>query len=180
MTLRDVGSLRRAYHEVHAAGSHTRAEWLQKLEDQGFMCCWCGKKLRDKKGNSRATKDHLQPISRGGRNDIANIAAACRPCNSRKRDRTAEEYSALLLSEGKRIPTVCTVTAFKEELIFSRSLPPEVTQFTDQIPEKKFPSRPDHYWKERRAFLRWQVRQLAKDEGASLVLKGIDLQERKA
>lgn len=33
------------------------------------------------------TKDHIVPVSRGGRNDAANLQVLCRPCNSRKHDR---------------------------------------------------------------------------------------------
>lgn len=35
--------------------------------------------------------DHILPRSRGGENIWENVAAACRPCNLRKRDRTPEE-----------------------------------------------------------------------------------------
>lgn len=35
--------------------------------------------------------DHVHPRSRGGPNTWENVAAACRPCNMGKRDRTPEE-----------------------------------------------------------------------------------------
>ena len=35
--------------------------------------------------------DHVMPRSRGGRNEWENVAAACRPCNLHKRDRTPDE-----------------------------------------------------------------------------------------
>jgi 5-methylcytosine-specific restriction endonuclease McrA len=35
--------------------------------------------------------DHVLPRSRGGEHAWENVAAACRPCNLRKRDRTPEE-----------------------------------------------------------------------------------------
>jgi 5-methylcytosine-specific restriction endonuclease McrA len=35
--------------------------------------------------------DHVMPRSRGGEHIWENVAAACRPCNLRKRDRTPDE-----------------------------------------------------------------------------------------
>lgn len=34
------------------------------------------------------TKDHVVPYSQGGTDDISNFRPACRPCNSRRQDRT--------------------------------------------------------------------------------------------
>jgi 5-methylcytosine-specific restriction endonuclease McrA len=41
--------------------------------------------------------DHVLPRSRGGEHVWHNVAAACRPCNLRKRDRTPEEAGMHLL-----------------------------------------------------------------------------------
>ena len=35
--------------------------------------------------------DHIFPRSRGGQHEWENVAAACRPCNLKKRDRTPQE-----------------------------------------------------------------------------------------
>lgn len=43
--------------------------------------------------------DHVIPRSRGGQNAWENVAAACRPCNLRKRDRTPDEA-------GMRLATI--------------------------------------------------------------------------
>ncbi len=40
------------------------------------------------------TIEHLTPIIRGGRHDLDNIDFAHRACNTRKRDKTLEEYRA--------------------------------------------------------------------------------------
>lgn len=50
---------------------------------QGGYCAICANPFRD-----TATVDHIHPVSLGGSNDIANLQAACMPCNSFKRDRT--------------------------------------------------------------------------------------------
>lgn len=49
----------------------------------GHSCQYCGAPAD--------SIDHVIPRSRGGRNAWDNVAAACRPCNLRKRDRTPDE-----------------------------------------------------------------------------------------
>jgi 5-methylcytosine-specific restriction endonuclease McrA len=45
--------------------------------------------------------DHVVPRSRGGMHTWENVVAACRPCNSRKRDRLLEETSFVLRTRPK-------------------------------------------------------------------------------
>lgn len=47
--------------------------------------------------------DHVVPRSRGGQHTWENVAAACRPCNLRKRDRTPAEAS-MALTRPPRAP----------------------------------------------------------------------------
>lgn len=47
--------------------------------------------------------DHVMPRSRGGRNEWENVAAACRPCNLHKRDRTPDEAD-MRLERAPRAP----------------------------------------------------------------------------
>jgi len=42
-------------------------------------------------GASAENIDHVIPKSRGGAHSWENVVASCRPCNSRKRDRSPEE-----------------------------------------------------------------------------------------
>lgn len=39
--------------------------------------------------------DHTVPVSRGGDNDSYNLVWSCKSCNSRKRDKTLEEYAVI-------------------------------------------------------------------------------------
>ncbi|MEO6570813.1 MAG: HNH endonuclease, partial [Ilumatobacteraceae bacterium] len=48
-------------------------------------------------GDRADSIDHVVPRSRGGRDDWDNLAAACRACNSEKRDRTPEEAGMRLV-----------------------------------------------------------------------------------
>jgi 5-methylcytosine-specific restriction endonuclease McrA len=47
--------------------------------------------------------DHVMPRSRGGEHVWENVAASCRPCNLRKRDRTPEE-AGMPLARPPRAP----------------------------------------------------------------------------
>jgi 5-methylcytosine-specific restriction endonuclease McrA len=47
--------------------------------------------------------DHIFPRSRGGQHEWENVAAACRPCNLKKRDRTPQE-AGMRLARPPRAP----------------------------------------------------------------------------
>lgn len=47
-------------------------------------------------GNRAESIDHVTPRSRGGPHTWENVVAACRPCNSKKRDRLLSEISMRL------------------------------------------------------------------------------------
>lgn len=61
----------------------------------GHRCQYCG--------GAADSIDHVIPRSRGGRHVWDNVAAACRPCNLRKRDRTPEE-AGMRLASIPRVP----------------------------------------------------------------------------
>jgi 5-methylcytosine-specific restriction endonuclease McrA len=54
-----------------------------------YRCQYCGRQAD--------SIDHVVPRSRGGRDVWDNLAAACRPCNSAKRDRTPDEAGMRLI-----------------------------------------------------------------------------------
>lgn len=56
-------------------------EWKECLIYFGGECAYCGGTPR--KGQ-RLTRDHLEPISKGGRTIQSNIVPACASCNSSK------------------------------------------------------------------------------------------------
>lgn len=57
------------------------------------VCAYCGQRypLRD------LSRDHVVPVSRGGRNVWTNVVTACRSCNTCKSDRLPEEAGMSLL-----------------------------------------------------------------------------------
>lgn len=60
----------------------------------GYMCMYCGGKFPD----FQLTRDHVIPLSRGGRDRWSNVVTACRQCNTRKGGRTPEQAHMPLLA----------------------------------------------------------------------------------
>ena len=57
-------------------------------------CMYCGSTLPA----GLLTRDHIVPLSRGGRDVWENVVAACRPCNQRKDDQLLREAGMRLLA----------------------------------------------------------------------------------
>jgi hypothetical protein len=57
------------------------------------MCAYCGSEYN----YFRLTRDHIRPLSRGGRDTWMNVVTACRQCNGQKRNRMPEEAGIELL-----------------------------------------------------------------------------------
>jgi 5-methylcytosine-specific restriction endonuclease McrA len=82
----------------HGAGGWHGIEDVKRLYDeQGGRCFYCGKELQDK-----YELDHKTPLSRGGTEWPENLCCACELCNSRKQQRTAEEFTEYLNSLRRR------------------------------------------------------------------------------
>ncbi len=58
------------------------------------LCLYCGREHADKE----LTRDHVLPISRGGRDIWANVVSSCKRCNTRKGCKTPEEANMRLLA----------------------------------------------------------------------------------
>jgi hypothetical protein len=64
------------------------------MEREGGRCFYCLRKLND----SNRTFDHVAP-SPGGDESYRNVVAACRRCNTRKGDSSAEDLLRVLYRE---------------------------------------------------------------------------------
>lgn len=62
-------------------------------------CWYCGSELAP---FSSWEVEHQIPRSKGGANDLSNLVAACRQCNSRKSNRDLSEYEDYLINELSR------------------------------------------------------------------------------
>ena len=57
------------------------------------ICAYCGDHL----AGNRLTRDHVVPVSQGGRDTWMNVVAACKSCNQRKSGRTPDQAGMELL-----------------------------------------------------------------------------------
>lgn len=60
-----------------------------------WSCQYCSKPL----GHETVTIEHIMPQSRGGMTTWKNCVTACKPCNSRKKNKTPEEANMPLLRQ---------------------------------------------------------------------------------
>lgn len=58
------------------------------------LCLYCGNHFQF----HELSRDHVHPLSRGGRDRWTNVVSACRRCNNRKADRLPEEAGMELLA----------------------------------------------------------------------------------
>ena len=59
-----------------------------------YLCMYCGREYQA----HMLTRDHLLPLSRGGKNCWSNVVTACKACNHAKGNRTPEESGMPLLA----------------------------------------------------------------------------------
>jgi len=90
-------------HPIVAARSHARAHALDPtpaltnaalFARDGYLCMYCGHDF----SRPNLTRDHVMPVSKGGRDIWENVVAACFHCNSRKGNRTPQQASMPLLA----------------------------------------------------------------------------------
>jgi 5-methylcytosine-specific restriction endonuclease McrA len=72
----------------NAEGEFTEADTSRLLVEQRGTCNGCGGDIRE-----TWTVDHIMPLSRGGSNWPDNIQLLCALCNSKKGNRTMEEWT---------------------------------------------------------------------------------------
>lgn len=74
---RDYWRYNRSYRLRRNGGKHTAADWELIKRRANYRCSCC-------QGKKPLTKDHIIPVSRGGRDSIDNLQALCQSCNSSK------------------------------------------------------------------------------------------------
>lgn len=90
-------------HPIVASRGRARAQALNPTPSltnpalfsrDAHLCLYCGEAFP----RSQLTRDHVMPLSKGGRDHWENVVAACFPCNSRKRNRTPQQAGMPLLA----------------------------------------------------------------------------------
>lgn len=92
-----------ALHPIVAARGHARAHALDPtpaltnaalFARDAHLCLYCGREF----SRQHLTRDHVLPLSKGGRDCWENVVAACFECNSRKGNRTPHQAGMPLLA----------------------------------------------------------------------------------
>ena len=78
------------------------------------ICAYCG----DQFHASTLEREHIVPLSRGGRDTWMNVVAACRPCNQEKGARLPEE-AALPLLYAPYVPSLWEDMILRNRTILS-------------------------------------------------------------
>ena len=92
------------------------------------LCLYCGRQYH----RGTLTRDHVQPVSKGGRDIWENVVTACFHCNSRKGNRTPQQAGMPLLAVPYR-------PSWIEHLILSNRniLADQMAFLKAQLPAKK-------------------------------------------
>lgn len=69
--------------KMGARGSHTLKQWMTVVRLHSWRCFYCDRRLNRK----TLTKDHRNPLSKGGSDFARNLVPACKACNSGKAGR---------------------------------------------------------------------------------------------
>ena len=78
-------------HAIDPAPALTNAALFAR---DRHLCLYCGNHF----GRGGLTRDHVQPVSRGGRDEWENVVSACLACNLRKANRTPQQANMPLLA----------------------------------------------------------------------------------
>lgn len=98
-----------------AVAGSTRYEVLKRA---GGRCELCGVSS----GDMQIDVDHIIPRAKGGTNDLSNLQALCRTCNSQKRDRDDTDFHTLHAAYEKRSPNCLFCGIQNERIVASNAL----------------------------------------------------------
>jgi len=95
----EVNSIIATYGHAHNPG-HLLSSYVPPLNNEtlfrrdAHLCMYCGQRF----SSSQLSRDHVTPLSRGGRDSWNNVVTACRRCNNPKAWRTPEQARLQLIA----------------------------------------------------------------------------------
>lgn len=127
-------------HPIVASSGHCRSNALAPspaltnnalFARDKHLCMYCGEHF----ARSTLTRDHVMPVSRGGRDIWENVVTACTHCNLRKGNRTPQQAHMPLLAVPYR-------PSWVEHLILSnRNILADQMEFlVSHLPRKRRPA----------------------------------------
>lgn len=126
-------------HPIIAARGHARGHALDPTPTltnvalfarDAYLCMYCGNDFP----RQHLTRDHVLPVSHGGRDVWENVVCACYHCNSRKGGRTPQQAGMPLLAVPFR-------PSWVEHLILSNRhiLADQMAFLTSHLPKRRRP-----------------------------------------
>lgn len=94
-------------------------------------CLYCGKQYKE----SMLTRDHVKPLSRGGKDIWSNVVTACRRCNTHKGNHLLEQLSLKLLAIPY-VPNVAEYLVLRNRRILGDQMEFLKMQFSEQAKER--------------------------------------------
>lgn len=98
-----VGSILLTRGQVRPAGVSRFTPHLTNralFRRDGHICLYCGQHFHA----AQLTRDHVLPISRGGKDSWENVVTACFRCNNQKGSKTPEEWGGKKLMAVPYVP----------------------------------------------------------------------------
>ena len=98
-TVVEVNSIIATMGHTHNPGN-LRNDYTPPLNNQtlfkrdAHLCLYCGHRFP----TSQLSRDHIRPLSQGGRDTWMNVVTACRRCNNLKASKTPEQAGLQLLA----------------------------------------------------------------------------------
>ena len=98
-----MGALAKKYCVAITGGTYTPQEEMELFAWQEGRCHYCGEFLYTfyKPGRTPYHIEHKTPVTRGGSNNIENIALACPKCDGKKYNKTEKEFLEFLAHHPK-------------------------------------------------------------------------------
>lgn len=90
-------------------------------------CLYCGKQIKE----NLLTRDHVQPLSKGGRDIWSNVVTACRRCNTHKGDSLLDQITMKLLAVPY-IPNVAEYLVLRNRKILGDQMAFLKLQFSEK------------------------------------------------
>lgn len=95
----DVNSIIATIGHTHNPGN-LRQDYTPPLNNQtlfkrdAHLCLYCGERFP----SNQLSRDHVRPLSQGGRDKWTNVVTACRRCNNLKASKTPEQAGLQLIA----------------------------------------------------------------------------------
>ena len=124
---RDIsgGSTRSAEMKRQSLSKKVRFEVFKR---DSFTCQYCGKKAPE----VILVVDHIEPIAKGGSDDMLNLITSCFDCNSRKSDRTLDDTTVL----HKQLKQLAELQERKQQIEMMFEWQKSLMSLDDQVVEE--------------------------------------------